>query len=223
MTKRVRVKASPSPRVNAEQIREALGAEEIGRIAVRGSPSTLSALRNELYAAMRSTGGRPALEGTARRPKIPMSDADWFALERLAEALGEQGLRTTPGQIAGQLLRNAIALVGQETESTAYPIARKDRHEPLRVRDHAAKPARTFADVKASAVAQLATELQVSHEEVVDEAIALFLRAVLEIRRGRRLVTLDPADPKSTCEVVTPIMTALEWARHEGAKTRSKH
>lgn len=70
----------------------------------------------------------------------------------------------------------------------------------------------TIPDSRGSAIQELARELGLSRSQVVDEALALFLKAVLEIRRGRRLVTHDPNDVHATCELTTPTLTAIEWA-----------
>jgi hypothetical protein len=61
-------------------------------------------------------------------------------------------------------------------------------------------------------VIELADELGLSRSQIVDEALALFLKAVLEVRRGRRLVTLDPQTSQPACELATPTLSALEWA-----------
>lgn len=65
---------------------------------------------------------------------------------------------------------------------------------------------------RGNAVAELADELGMSRSQLVDEALALFLKAVLEVRRGRRLVTLDPRSSEPACELTTPTLSALEWA-----------
>jgi hypothetical protein len=70
----------------------------------------------------------------------------------------------------------------------------------------------TVPDSRGSAVKELAKELGLSRSQIIDEALALFLKAVLEVRRGRRLVTIDPANLKAICELVTPTLAALEWA-----------
>ncbi len=69
----------------------------------------------------------------------------------------------------------------------------------------------TVPDSRGAQVLKLAEELGLSRSQVVDEALALFLKAVLEIRRGRRLVTLDPTGPGAACELATPTLSALEW------------
>lgn len=71
----------------------------------------------------------------------------------------------------------------------------------------------TVPDTRGSAVVQLADELGLSRSQIVDEALALFLKAVLEVRRGRRLVTLDPTSSQPACEIATPTLAALEWAQ----------
>ena len=70
----------------------------------------------------------------------------------------------------------------------------------------------TVPDNRGSAALQLADELGLSRSQLIDEALALFLKAVLEVRRGRRLVTLDPNSSAPACEIATPTLAALEWA-----------
>jgi len=77
-----------------------------------------SSLREKLAAGLRSTGGRPALEGADRKQKIPMADADWATVGQLARAFQADGVHATPGQVAAQLLHDAIARVGP---GAAYP------------------------------------------------------------------------------------------------------
>jgi hypothetical protein len=71
----------------------------------------------------------------------------------------------------------------------------------------------TVPDNRGSAVVQLADELGLSRSQLIDEALALFLKAVLEVRRGRRLVMLDPRSSQPACEIATPTLAALEWAQ----------
>jgi hypothetical protein len=70
----------------------------------------------------------------------------------------------------------------------------------------------TVPDHRGSAVVRLADELGLSRSQRIDEALALFLKAVLEVRRGRRLVTMDPDSSVPACELTTPTLAALEWA-----------
>ncbi len=71
----------------------------------------------------------------------------------------------------------------------------------------------TIPDNRATAAVRLADELGLSRSQLIDEALALFLKAVVEIRRGRRLVTLDPSSAHPACELATPTLSALEWAQ----------
>jgi hypothetical protein len=70
----------------------------------------------------------------------------------------------------------------------------------------------TVPDSRGSAAIQLADELGLSRSQLIDEALALFLKAVVEVRRGRRLVTIDPRTSQPACEIATPTLSALEWA-----------
>ncbi len=72
----------------------------------------------------------------------------------------------------------------------------------------------TLPDSRGDALVKLADELGLSRSQVVDEAVALFLKAVLEIRRGRRLVTVDAVTPGPVCEMATPTLATLEWTAH---------
>lgn len=71
----------------------------------------------------------------------------------------------------------------------------------------------TVPDSRGSAVVELADKLGLSRSQLIDEALALFLKAVMEVRRGRRLVTLDPNSSAPACEIATPTLAALEWAQ----------
>ena len=68
----------------------------------------------------------------------------------------------------------------------------------------------TLPESRGLALAQLADELGLSRSQIVDEAVGLFLKAVLEARRGHRLVTIAGDQP--ACELSTPTLAAIEWA-----------
>jgi hypothetical protein len=70
----------------------------------------------------------------------------------------------------------------------------------------------TVPDSRGSALQELADQLGLSRSQIVDEALSLFLKAVLEIRRGRKLLSQDPSGAQATCELTTPTLTTLEWA-----------
>lgn len=71
----------------------------------------------------------------------------------------------------------------------------------------------TIPDSRGDAVLALAEQLGLSRSQIVDEALALFLKAVLEVRQGRRLVSQVPGEAHAACELTTPTLTTLEWAR----------
>jgi hypothetical protein len=101
--KRLRDTGPGERRVEPADLAGALGAEPVGSAEAR-PVFTVVGLHRELTERLRSTGGRPALEGATRRQKIPVTDADWDELERLSERL-----RATPGQIASVLLHHVLA------------------------------------------------------------------------------------------------------------------
>ncbi len=70
----------------------------------------------------------------------------------------------------------------------------------------------TVPDSRGAALLEVADELGLSRSQVIDEAVALFLKAIMEVRRGRRLVTIDPANTEPQCELSTPTLATLEWA-----------
>ena len=68
---------------------------------------------------------------------------------------------------------------------------------------------------------ELAEELGLTKSQVIDEALGLFLKVVLEARRGRRLVTVAGEDNEPLCEIATPTLALLEWVSHRQALTLS--
>jgi hypothetical protein len=77
----------------------------------------------------------------------------------------------------------------------------------------------TIPDNRGNAAVQLADELGLSRSQLIDEALSLFLKAVVEVRRGRRLVTVDPAFHQPACEMATPTLAALG----SGSEPRASH
>jgi DNA-binding FadR family transcriptional regulator len=75
----------------------------------------------------------------------------------------------------------------------------------------------TVPDARAMALDEMAVELGVSRSQIIDEALSLFLKAVLEVRQGRRVVSMGPAGSLSTTEIVTPTLAQLEWTAHRQA------
>ena len=94
--------------VRPEAIAKALGAEIVPRENVHGAPISLHALRQELESRVRSTGGRPALEGATKIQKIPLKPEDWSRLEALAGELSRQGVSATAGQVASVMVHSQL-------------------------------------------------------------------------------------------------------------------
>jgi hypothetical protein len=92
--------------IDKAEVAKAIGAEKVHEAVsgLRGSPPALFGLRRELQRRLRSTGGRPSLEGASRRQKIPLSDEDWKRLEKVAAASRDDEFSPTPGQVASVLL-----------------------------------------------------------------------------------------------------------------------
>jgi hypothetical protein len=98
--------------VGPDVIAKALGADDaVSRKNVHGAPISLHALRRELETRVRSTGGRPALEGATKIQKIPLKPEDWSRLEELAARLSRQGVSATAGQIASVMVHNQLELL----------------------------------------------------------------------------------------------------------------
>ena len=95
--------------VRPDVIAKALGAAEVvSRENVHGAPISLHALRRELESRVRSTGGRPALEGATKIQKIPLKPEDWSRLEELASRLSRQGVSATAGQVASVMVHSQL-------------------------------------------------------------------------------------------------------------------
>lgn len=119
--RRVVLTDSPVRRVSGERVTTRLGAKEIGRLPPIGSPLTFLAVREEMYRRLRSSGGRPGLEGTEQR-KIPIANEDWRIAERLAQEISETGFHPSAGQVMSAVLSLAMR---QVDAPTAGAIKRK--------------------------------------------------------------------------------------------------
>jgi hypothetical protein len=95
-------------RITPEEIEKGLGAERAGIVPSGGSPISGYAVRQELFRRLRSTGGRPALDGANLRPKIPMRQLQWKKLAALAERVESDGFHPSPAQLASIILDAAI-------------------------------------------------------------------------------------------------------------------
>ena len=138
MSKRIPIVEPTAPRIplsdptvrrlDAQAVAEALGAEAcVEGVEGQPGPITLYALRSELLRRRQSHGGRPGLEGTSFRAKIPVGDQEWQRLEALAASLSAEGFSPSPGQVASVLLSIALRSVSpdapQEPARESAPAA----------------------------------------------------------------------------------------------------
>ena len=68
----------------------------------------------------------------------------------------------------------------------------------------------TVPDSRGVALKELADELGLSKSQLIDEALALFFKVVMEARKGRQLVSVGTPG-ELPCEIATPSLTQLEW------------
>ena len=97
---RIKDQSESLDRVDPMELPRALGAERFASGNATGSPFSMLALRSRLISDIVSTGGRPARREASLR-KIPVTDAEWTALDEVAGLLRQQGVKATPGQVAG--------------------------------------------------------------------------------------------------------------------------
>ena len=155
------------PLVARVTIRDALDAEEVGAVFTTGGVPSLAALRQELFRRLVSTGGRPALEGTARRQKVPLSDADWERLCELAQRLADGGPRPAPAQVASALLHLALEnLDVAESSLRGQPI--EDQHWTQGEAPHGAALLRFLSLVKRVLLIQ--DPVAPAPPEIIDDA-----------------------------------------------------
>lgn len=114
MPKTIKDKSPTKRLVNPKAIAKALGAEETKvKIDARRGPISLFSLRQFLVDRLRSTGGRPKLEGTTqKRNKIPLFSEDWEKLEEIAKYYREkEGINVSSGQIASVLIHAEVSKI----------------------------------------------------------------------------------------------------------------
>jgi hypothetical protein len=72
--RRIRDVGSAARRIDPAVVADALGAEDLGiTLGREGSPVSSFQVRAELLDRLRSSGGRPALEGATRHGRIPVT------------------------------------------------------------------------------------------------------------------------------------------------------
>lgn len=95
-------------RIGVAGMADALGAAET--VPIHAGPDTplgFVALRKEVAKALRSTGGRPGLDGTVRR-KIPVTEKAWKVVSEAAEQMSDASFHPSPAQVASVMLELAV-------------------------------------------------------------------------------------------------------------------
>ena len=72
----------------------------------------------------------------------------------------------------------------------------------------------TIPEPRFQQVKQLEKQLGLSKSQIVEEAIALFFKAVLEVQRGHRVGFADD-DEGLVREFTSPALSQVEWATHQ--------
>lgn len=97
-------------KVDPGSVAKALGAEAVVEIPGGASHSlSMRVLGPELARRMRSTGGRPGLDGANEPMRIPVRNEDAERLHQVAEELGKEGVHVTPGQVGSVLIHRAVS------------------------------------------------------------------------------------------------------------------
>jgi len=69
----------------------------------------------------------------------------------------------------------------------------------------------TVPETRMEQVNHLEEELGLSKSQIVDEALSLFFKTVMELKQGWRIAFLD-ADSRRVREFTSPALTQVEWA-----------
>lgn len=109
MTKVIKDTSKAQRKIGKAEFVGLIGAEDTGiKVNRKLGPLSMHALKKFLMQKLRSSGGRPTIEGRAnKRNKIPMVAGDWEKLEALAQKYADQ-LKTTPGQIAAAIIHQVL-------------------------------------------------------------------------------------------------------------------
>ncbi len=114
-------------RIAVEEVEKGLGAERVASVPPGGSPMSAYVLRQELFRRLRSTGGRPGLDGADMKPKIPVRRSKWKKLVLLAKQVESDGFHPTPAQLASVILDAGIDQFGQTLHLDRTEIERLGR------------------------------------------------------------------------------------------------
>lgn len=68
----------------------------------------------------------------------------------------------------------------------------------------------TVPDSRGAALKELSEQLGMSKSQVIDDALSFFLMAVMEVRKGRRFMSVGSNDD-ARAEVMTPTLAQMQW------------
>ncbi len=127
------------PRIEPAEFAAALGAEPCGQPHSKHlDPISLLALGDELLKRLRSTGGRPALEGATEQCKVPLRPEDVSALEEITKAIElETNARPSLGQTASVILRMHLDLLKGRTRTSQNEMEKPSTDEVKSSKDEA--------------------------------------------------------------------------------------
>jgi len=108
--RRIKVRTSIERRISPDDVAAALSASRaFFSTGQTEAPVGYLLARQDLMSRMESSGGRPKLAGTSRRPKIPVEERDWTRLQTLSEQLRAEKVNVTTAQVAAALLHWALS------------------------------------------------------------------------------------------------------------------
>lgn len=111
---RLKVTSARQPRVSPEKVVQGFDGTPVGRLEGQVNPGDLLAIRDVLAARLKSSGGRPALDG-AEKHKVPVLNEDWEKLARVAEEVRHQwGISATAAQVCGAAIHVACQRLTDE-------------------------------------------------------------------------------------------------------------
>jgi hypothetical protein len=117
-------------KVDPSVLKQVLGAAEtMPSPAEADTPLGFVAVRQELAAALRSTGGRPGFPDAERR-KIPVTEPVWRIVSQAAQSMAGPGFHPSVAQVASAILAVAVRTMAPET---------------IREAEHALRASRAFA------------------------------------------------------------------------------
>jgi hypothetical protein len=69
----------------------------------------------------------------------------------------------------------------------------------------------TLPAIQSEQLDSLAEEMELPKTQIVQDAIAFYMKAVAETKQGRRVVFIDPATDKIVYAYTSPVLSMMEW------------